>query len=561
MALYEPIRDSFREFNRMLIDAQTWDERHAQRESDKKYKHAVLQSNITQRAFENEMSAKSMDLRNKGETRAAADLELRTSNQSFQHKRQTEGDKRSVDELAIAEATRSDAKRRNQQIYDIANKPYVKKDVDFNGFIPDHLKENGEFMTRLNTLTGGIGEQGFLVDSDLLGKNTDGSVVQMSNNQIKEFVPAIQGLIALHDDPGVNAKNNITTMTDQYNDLKSKTTGMSDYNIAARAGMRRDMKRLEADINKEYEVFKPENVKRAEANRAQKMLGFASWLNSRGMEDDADAMQVQANEVLEHALAAEKVNKGQMIKTWNEETGEPGPDVVFDAINKIFEWNETDDNGNPIPISANQLGDRKLTQHEPASSDSRATSQDDITVAQMTDFGEEFKTEGMMAATTSHAGKPISANMEKLATIYRNGKAKDTAQPNNLSKQAAKEFYRQREDDYWGDTDSINTVMRDKKLKAIALTEMLESYEADLQEAIESGLEKKRVEMLKRRTASIRNVGSSKKKQREIMIAFTLYDFKQSWRDETGDPYMVVYDPTDTTRQMLYGQRRTKRGR
>jgi hypothetical protein len=72
MALYDPIRDGFREFNNLLLDSKQWDERHAAAEADKDFKWSVLESNLVQQEFQNEMAQDRLLLLQHGDVRAAA---------------------------------------------------------------------------------------------------------------------------------------------------------------------------------------------------------------------------------------------------------------------------------------------------------------------------------------------------------------------------------------------------------------------------------------------------------------------------------------------------------
>lgn len=71
MAMYEPIRDAFREMNNLMLDSQQWDERRAQINSDREFKQQMLMSELEQRRFNNDMAVKEGLLRERGEQRLA----------------------------------------------------------------------------------------------------------------------------------------------------------------------------------------------------------------------------------------------------------------------------------------------------------------------------------------------------------------------------------------------------------------------------------------------------------------------------------------------------------
>ena len=74
MAAYEPIRDSFREFNRMLTDSQSWNARHASSTADRELKQTMLLNQLEQQKFSNEMTTRAMVISEEGNDRAADKL-------------------------------------------------------------------------------------------------------------------------------------------------------------------------------------------------------------------------------------------------------------------------------------------------------------------------------------------------------------------------------------------------------------------------------------------------------------------------------------------------------
>jgi hypothetical protein len=54
MAAYDAIRDSFREFNRTLIDAQAWNTQHQLSAADTKFKQTMLMNQLNQQQFNND---------------------------------------------------------------------------------------------------------------------------------------------------------------------------------------------------------------------------------------------------------------------------------------------------------------------------------------------------------------------------------------------------------------------------------------------------------------------------------------------------------------------------
>ena len=62
MAAYEAIRDSFREFNRTLIDSQQWNAQHESNMADRQLKEKMLMNQLNQQTFSNRMQEERLRL-------------------------------------------------------------------------------------------------------------------------------------------------------------------------------------------------------------------------------------------------------------------------------------------------------------------------------------------------------------------------------------------------------------------------------------------------------------------------------------------------------------------
>jgi hypothetical protein len=322
MAKYDPIRDSFREWNRLLIDSAQWDELHAQREADKQYKHSRLISQLQQQEFDNRMSEKRYNLALMGEERIANNMAFTQDMQRKQYDLDVKAAGRSKRQLELAEAKAQRERQKFEVEMEHATRLTTPRDLDLNGIIPGDLRENGAFMTDLNEFAG---EMGAFVDSDLVVKtlNEDGSssAVQMKPIDQGELAPALMGLVAKHNDPVANAKSNIEKLNLQRSDLK-KIINKDSAILKDKAQAKRMIKKIDAQLREQYSTFLPENVKQSYGQRALELTQSAIWMRQRGMGDAAVNLEKMAQDFAERSIAAggQRDGKGNnMVQLYNRE--------------------------------------------------------------------------------------------------------------------------------------------------------------------------------------------------------------------------------------------------
>jgi hypothetical protein len=133
MALYQPLRDAFNDLNKMIVDSQQWDERHAAREADNKYRHAVQMANIKQQNFQNDMSVKAYDLRERGEDRAADAAEQRILENKRNYDLSSKIHQFNKDKFADTENSRRLNESKTRAELNKILEPTVPVRADFNG--------------------------------------------------------------------------------------------------------------------------------------------------------------------------------------------------------------------------------------------------------------------------------------------------------------------------------------------------------------------------------------------------------------------------------------------
>ena len=92
MAAYEAIRDSFREFNRTLIDSQAWNAQHEVSMADRQLKQTMLLNQLNQQKFSNRMEEERVGLIRAGNRQGADRLEEQIRNNDLINTRTTQRD-------------------------------------------------------------------------------------------------------------------------------------------------------------------------------------------------------------------------------------------------------------------------------------------------------------------------------------------------------------------------------------------------------------------------------------------------------------------------------------
>ena len=338
MALYDPIRDGFREFNRMLEDSQQWDAAHAQRAADTKYKNTVLQSSLVQREFENQMSEKRQLLLDRGDVRAEKQLDLttKTTNQALmvglrqleianlQENRAADNGVRAAETHTAVMKNYAQTLRSATAAANKATQPYTAIDVDLNAVVGER-KNNPEYMDRLNTnLRNIVGEDAYIED-DLFVKRYDGTtgestVLRAEPAETKKYLPVILALNAEFDSPAANARRNIEKLTDQQDQLKTIVNNRhgSGYALTERAMAKRAVTKLDSIIKDQFSTFRPDTAEEQYTNRANIVATGAEWAMANGYPEEGLAKFKVAEALRDKAIGARAAGKGQMIQAWKD---------------------------------------------------------------------------------------------------------------------------------------------------------------------------------------------------------------------------------------------------
>jgi hypothetical protein len=557
----------------MIVDSQQWDERHAAREADNEYRHAVLKSNLQQRSFENDMAEQTMEIRRNGDQRAAdaAERAIFESNRNYKLNQ----DAAAFDKTKFAE-TQERNKLLNEETQlkiDELKIPSTPTRVDLNGLISPRLAKNSGFMGELNEWAG---ERNMIIGDDLIGMSADAdgnySETLASPNEQVKYAPFVRGLAAKYDNPIDNIKEDMVVLEEYRQELKKQTVGTDNYNLKERAEAKRNMKVVEAELaSQKQALLDPETAKEAYGRRAQEMQGAADWLRLQGANDAADDYSTGAMKLLDNALAADKTSKGQRIQTWKPEltnnASVPGPSLVFDTVTEMYTGKYTDADGNIQEISVPQVSDLGLVTDEPTplSAAERGLGGDSevkggMTDAQMINFQKDFAADGMAAMFASQEATAMKETMGELTTAnYIKGDLVGTNAGRLAAREDAKAFRREQEHEYWEERKSIEEY--DKKTTAIMadksrtiLVTLIEQTEANPKAP------KSRLGYYNRKLKNLMKAGTSTQALKKVLLTLPKIPMEIAYREKTGNPNMIVYTPNNTTKQMTYGTGSTGAG-
>jgi hypothetical protein len=510
MSIYAPLRDAFSDFNKMLIDSQTWKERHAANQQQQEYNFAVLESKLAQQEVSNRMNERSMRLREEGLELEADALDHRIMNDNRDYDLAVkQGALREKEVNQTIENQKSLIEKRQQEMA-LIDEQLADTPVNVNGIIDPDVFAIPEARDELNSITHGLG---FEVAEDGIGYTEDGvTPYQMKNiRQNRDLIPRIAAINAKYGDDSIRAGDRIIAINEQVKNIDStiKELGARPVDFAEKAMLKREKSKLMGEAESLAPALTVDSRMRDLRQRAGILRNMAQ--------------RVSGDEAINYRTAA-------------------------DAL-------ETQ----AAQMQADVQEDKKASAKKGAS-----TARDDISVADMTNFKDEFKQEGMQAMWASNVGRDIKQNLAQIATVTRHLMEEDTPRANLLARQHALAFWRGTTQSYFDDVDEIPATVQDPELLSRTLAGVRQAYVQDLSTSVAEqsriknagGSTKQidsRVQMLQRRIENLD--GARKKKQHAIILQnFAKYEHEMAYKQEMKDLYAVVPAPNNSVRKMLLGE-------
>jgi hypothetical protein len=588
MAVYEPLRDSFREFNRMIIDAQQFDAMHEQRAMDNRMKNTILMGDLKQRAFNNEMTVRAANLADKREDRAALALSQQILNQNRNYLAGRE-DAQSNRSLALQSGDRAnahlalaqeDAKRKgvtqdlNQKLLrdQVENVEFMAEEtpLDFRGLVDADLLANNDFMSELNNWAG---EMGLKASTEGTLHNQDGSPAVMKRKFQAQFAPVIQNLAVKYENRHATMTDEVNALQDRKKNLQTIISGSDNYNIAQKAQARREINAINPQLEERAEFFTTRGQLRYQADRIGDLQSRAAWFRQRGAEKQAASMDKQANAHLQiysslvkqvgQAASGSPDSKGlNMVPLFRQELTKDGKAInmgqaVFDKQNNIFKIRKKD--GEEVEIPALALQDAGLTTVKPTESFSRGGAGGGprglMTEKQMLNFEDVYQSEGMAAMFASQEATGMKSTLSNLTnSIFDQMGAKE--EDRRRARFAAMDLQQRSEVKYQDFVAAIPNFSNVERANKMLQSKQLVNH------LLNQAKERKLGQQIQYYTRKLKQLDSAKKErdQIEALKETAFLRHEATIRSAMDNPRAIVYRPNSTTGQMIFGQGITGQG-
>jgi hypothetical protein len=281
MAAYEAIRDSFREFNRTLIDSQQWDAQHESRMADQQLKETMLMNQLNQQTFSNRMQKEQLRLsqstNQQGADRLAANIANQdrrfamdqsniiadNKHQTAQLANQVKGTKNTAE---YRDATLKAKAKLDKETIETANitqknaeleHTKLVKEADLEAkateptlvTIPPKYQANPIVMDQLKDQVmmrygGTITEDGVVIDKH-------GEELNIPFHEYRELKFQADAMMAANDNKQERVQNESGILTRDIASKKSSaSTFTSTYDQAKKAAMNRQINVMEAELEK-----------------------------------------------------------------------------------------------------------------------------------------------------------------------------------------------------------------------------------------------------------------------------------------------------------------------
>jgi hypothetical protein len=364
MAAYQPLRDAFREWNRMIVDSAQFDKQHELNIADQRMKERQLESNLGLQAFNMKMAAARHELSKRGEQRAADSLDLQRSihtQNKLQQQRAFERNNRK-DKLAEEVHDVSLQSLKSQQILHEANAEKALFDteevqLDFGNVLGPEVLSNPDRMAELNKIAN---TRGYEIGPEGLALDADGSAFTVKRYAQAQEMPWLVGRLIESGDPHVEAANRISAIKSSRDELQSelKKVGDSGYHAHERAAMKREINKLNGEMAEERRFFtNPVTQSKHYLNKAETLRNAARAVASQGATNYANVLIAEADDYIARAKAMSPTSeKGNMVQLYNRDTGEGMGKASYNTATGTWKFDGQDYNslkqieGNPTSV-------------------------------------------------------------------------------------------------------------------------------------------------------------------------------------------------------------------
>lgn len=329
MSMYEPLRESFRELNRLLTDRQQFNAEQTAREGQEKRNDMMLASRLEDQAFNRVMAEKRINMQQdlNEEQQADADRRHQLMLDKFDWEQEKGKAQLSIDEqiqnranqifahdLQIKRVEKDKALREHAEMQDMeAQKPAATVLEGF--FDSEMMKNNPEAMNDLAREVWGEEarydvEQGFTA--------VGGEPLSLSKDDARRMAPSLIAFQAKYDETPSRTRKNINKINNEMKTVTNKLNSMHKLGTddvrfqSVGAGLRLKKSELERQLYNESQKLTPESVLERLENKQRVYNQKIAWAGSVGAKNLAVKWDKDAREV------------GNRIEALEKEMGKPG---------------------------------------------------------------------------------------------------------------------------------------------------------------------------------------------------------------------------------------------
>jgi len=353
MAAYEPIRDSFREFNRMIIDAQTWDAKRGAEQADFRLKEVMLKNQLEQQAFNNMMAKGRYDLAVAGHEQGVQESFIRQAQWQQQYNQD-------MFKLGLEQEQNNITNDLNERIHEntVSNQAAVTKDrtrrtnaqerianeqvQNFQAAREEQLLKNNQlkkeaeltpivFPDRILNNPGAMAELDEYISANY-GTNYGGKIPKY---KLMDLQDRAEALAIYYDDTNKTVENNTEILKRNVKSINKqiKDAGSDNYNRHDRIILTRDrnMKQGAIDRNEKLLAYRktPEGKVDQLAANARKLYKKAHLIKNKDLQTN---VRYHANALNEQAKALYTIAK-ETIKADQEEKIDK---TLWSRMNKVI---------------------------------------------------------------------------------------------------------------------------------------------------------------------------------------------------------------------------------
>lgn len=535
MAMFEPMREGFRELNRMLTDRQQFNAQHeadrAAREQAHEMNMGRLQNQMENQEFNRQMDKARLAIAQAGDARAERVFAFNQMDSNRKH------------ELAVQEAERTGnwnneriaaSKQGRMQGMAAAQKSMQQVTPgpsQVGNFVRPEVLTNPDAAAEMNQL---MANEGVAV-------NSEGQFVDPNTGQQKFLSPVKQNQYA-HMWSGLDAKygNNraekMTNIANLESAIKEQTSIIKNdgnqykHNEVAQAKHKRNQ--LKGQLAEENKYFSTE-VQMAEAEgNIVRLTQAAGSYRMMGNEDAARGMEKEIarnRDIIEGLMkseaggSAEGLNMVQLYKPELDKEGraEGAGKATYDKM--TGDWLVEGENVGPSLAAYNLTAVKPTESYDPRGGAGGAGGgvPGQMTEEQMLNVKKYYEAEGMLAGITADAMKPKLA-VVRSAIAHRYGRlGKDPAARAQIQIETI------------ADIDAMET-----------------DYQTDMDELAKTS--QKSIE----KTLNSMGIKPVKGKTRRQQLAdVVFFEFRDDMRETLKMPLLRVYRPNKSTRKQTLGER------